>query len=493
MIAHDCKPPIILTESLYGSSLSRYIDCSDCACSVSAESNLALDARGSALLVKSPTSIELQITPDFTLMYGPYHQPAVLNQPAHDLLDKFAHPTSLAAMSSAFVSSNTPNDTGQVLIALHDLRLLQPQDYAPTLHQSSKTLSAWIHVTDRCNLRCAYCYLPHFQQDMDTETGRQIIEQIFNSASEHGYQAVKLKYAGGEPLLRFQLIQELHQYAQELACQRQVQLDAVILSNGTLLTETIAEAIKQMGINLMISMDGLGQAHDAHRPYAGRRGSFQDVQRGIKIAKKAGVRITISVTVSNENSEGLPDLVRWILAEKLHFSLNFYRKNSFADETLALEDDRIITGMLAAYRVIEDQLPDYSLLDVLVDRANLAAPHLRTCGVGQDYLVFSPKGHISKCQMEMFGNNSYTRPSRQPLDFVQTTLGGVYNLSVEDKEGCNTCEWKYWCTGGCPLLTYQTTGRFDTRSPNCRIYKALFPAALRLEGMRILKNSAIAV
>ncbi len=44
-----------------------------------------------------------------------------------------------------------------------------------------------------------------------------------------------------------------------------------------------------------------------------------------------------------------------------------------------------------------------------------------------------------------------------------------------------------WCAGGCPALTYRVTGRFDVRSPNCRIYQALFPEVLRLEGLRLLQ------
>jgi len=44
-----------------------------------------------------------------------------------------------------------------------------------------------------------------------------------------------------------------------------------------------------------------------------------------------------------------------------------------------------------------------------------------------------------------------------------------------------------WCAGGCPLATYRATGRYDVKSPNCNIYRALFPEALRLEGLRLLK------
>ena len=40
---------------------------------------------------------------------------------------------------------------------------------------------------------------------------------------------------------------------------------------------------------------------------------------------------------------------------------------------------------------------------------------------------------------------------------------------------------------GGALEAYRATGRYDVKSPNCNIYKALFPEALRLEGLRLLK------
>jgi uncharacterized protein len=77
--------------------------------------------------------------------------------------------------------------------------------------------------------------------------------------------------------------------------------------------------------------------------------------------------------------------------------------------------------------------------------------------------------------------------AHDPLAVIRADLIGVQNLPVEEKEGCRTCEWKNWCAGGCPITTQRATGRYDIKSPNCNIYKALYPEALRLEGLRLLK------
>jgi uncharacterized protein len=353
---------------------------------------------------------------------------------------------------------------------------------------SSSPLTAWLHLTDRCNLRCSYCYLPHVREDMSPETGRAAIDATFRSALANGFKQVKLKYAGGEPLLRFPLIVELHQYAQALAEKHGIALEGVVLSNGTLLTAEMVTTLKSLGLRLMISMDGLGQYHDAHRPYAGGRGSFADVSEAVDLALANGLTPNISVTVSSRTADGLADVMAWILERGLPFSLNFYRENelSASHEDMRLDEQKIISGMLAAFKVIEENLPRRPFLGGIIDRANLSVSHTHTCGVGQNYLVFDQNGQIAKCQMHIRKPITDIHVA-DPLAVIRADQIGIQNISVEEKEGCKTCEWKHWCAGGCPLATYRATGRYDVKSPNCNIYKALFPEALRLEGLRLLK------
>ena len=196
----------------------------------------------------------------------------------------------------------------------------------------------------------------------------------------------------------------------------------------------------------------------------------------------------ISVTVSSRTAEGLPEIMGWILERELPFSLNFYRENelSATHEDMRLDEEKIINGMLAAFKVIENNLPRRGFLGGIIDRANLSAAHTHTCGVGQNYLVFDQNGQVAKCQMHIRKPITNIHAA-DPLAIIRADQIGIQNMPVEEKEGCKTCEWKYWCAGGCPLATHRATGRYDVKSPNCNIYKALYPEALRLEGLRLLK------
>ncbi|MEW6285688.1 MAG: radical SAM protein [Chloroflexota bacterium] len=420
----------------------------------------------------------------------------ILGQMGEQILRSFETPVSIE--DALLGLPHTGREIGaQIAYQLASLGFLEPvENYRPHISSEedcgaaspSSSLTSWLHLTDRCNLRCDYCYLPHVREDMTSETGHAAIDATFRSALANGFKQVKLKYAGGEPLLRFPLIVELHQYAQSLAERHGIALEGVVLSNGTLLTESLVSTLRSLNLRLMISLDGLGKHHDAHRRYAGGRGSFADVAEAVDLALANGLTPNISVTVSSRTAQGLPDVMAWILERELPFSLNFYRENelSASHEDMRLDEQKIISGMLAAFKVIEENLPRRSFLGGIIDRANLSVAHTHTCGVGQNYLVFDQNGQVAKCQMHIRKPITDVHVA-DPLAIIRADQIGIQNISVEEKEGCKTCEWKHWCAGGCPLATYRATGRYDVKSPNCNIYKALFPEALRLEGLRLLK------
>ncbi|MCW5317530.1 radical SAM protein [Nostoc sp. KVJ3] len=470
-------------------------DGGDCACDLSPLAELSSDISLSLGILEtefviSPNSQIINLDDTYSICYGIDHKVVVLNQSALYLLYLFTNPHKLDDITTENSHINQI-DLQTAIQELYQARLIVPKNNSSfNLNEIPETLSAWLHITDRCNLRCDYCYLPHLARDMSIDIGRAAIESTFRSASLNNYRRVKLKYAGGEALLCSPLIKDLHLYAQSLSKERDIILDGVVLSNGTLITPEIIEMLQILNLRLMISLDGLSDFHNIQRTYAGGKGSFQDVERGIKIALQNGLIPDISITVSGRNAEGLPNLIEWILEHNLPFSLNFYRENelSASYEDLQLEESRLIKGMLAAFKIIELKLPNRSLLGSLVDRANLSSAHKRTCGVGQSYLVFDYQGKIAKCQMQLHKTVSSV-DTQDPLSVVRQDKPGIQNLYVEEKEGCRTCEWKYWCTGGCPLATFKATGRYDIQSPNCNIYKALYPEALRLEGLRILKYS----
>ncbi len=356
-----------------------------------------------------------------------------------------------------------------------------------TNRQTPETLEAWIHVTNACNLDCPYCYVRKSSARMSVETGERTIESIFHTATKHGFKNVKLKYAGGEATLHFALVKRLHNLAQQLADTHGIGLREVVLSNGVRIKEDDAIWLKQHDVKLMVSLDGIGEVHDQQRPFLGGQGSFRFVEKTIdEVLLPNEIFPDITITITALNAWHIAEVVEWCLKRELPVSLNFFRENLLTKnrQELELEEKSIIEGMLAAYDVFKRYLPERPFLNGLLDRVQ-TEPHAHTCGVNFSYLVFTHEGHLTQCQMHLDDHFEIPAEQRDLLPIMQQ--GPIQNVDVEEKEGCKTCEFRYRCSGGCPLETFRATGRWDVKSPHCYIYKTLYPEALKLEGLRLLK------
>ena len=140
-----------------------------------------------------------------------------------------------------------------------------------------------VHLTGRCNLRCAHCYASEAgEADLPFET----LRRGFADFEEGG--GLRLLLSGGEPLLHpdFSRIDELLPG---------LNVRAVMLTNGTLLTSALARRLHVHEVQ--VSLDGMEESHDALRG----PGSFARARLGLEAAREAGLQISVASTVNALN------------------------------------------------------------------------------------------------------------------------------------------------------------------------------------------------
>lgn len=495
------RPAVLSTFDLPDGQQLLIHGCEDCACATRQDLNIQpqdasplVSPVDSGHWVRDRDVTELPLDDEHRLLFNPVGTAGVvvLNTFAHNIFSCFERPNTLRDVKATWPESC--DEIHDMVRRLGQLGMIHPAGQVTRrgllggAASRSTMLTAWLHVTNACNLRCPYCYVRKSREHMDESVGRAAIEAVIRSAVAHDFRAVKLKFAGGEASLNDRLLVLLHAYAQGLAAHHGLQLYATLLSNGVRLRPALVDVLKAEGIRVMISLDGLADQHDAQRPFRNGKPSFHLVERTIARLLEQGHPPHLSVTITNRNARGVADVVRFALERDLTFSLNFFRDNecaaSFSD--LRYEEQAMISGLLEAFQVIEEFVPAWSVLGSVLDRGQLLEPRQQPCGVGEDYVVIDQRGGVAKCHMEIektLGDVFHD----DPLELVRRDKRTVLNLLVEEKEGCRDCTWRYWCTGGCPVATFRATGRYDIKSPNCSIYKAIYPRALRLEGLRLLK------
>jgi uncharacterized protein len=471
-------------------------DCEDCACAVTEEQVPALPRAPSpsamtddSRWICGPEVCDLSVDGEHRLLFNPVGRGGVVvvNERAHRIFRSFEQPVRVSDVRGRHREAD--DDVTTIFARLAQLQLIHPADHvlSPEFGAPS-ALTAWLHVSNACNLRCPYCYIDKTNDGMDEETGNAAVAAVMRSAIDHGFRSVKLKYAGGEASLNHRMVVRLHELARTLAAEHGLALDGVLLSNGVVLPAEFVDTLKSENIRVMISLDGVGKQHDSQRPFVNGKPSFGFVERTITQLIKQDHPPHLSITLTHRNAGGLADVVRFALERDLTFSINFFRDNdcaaSFPD--LRYEEQAMIAALRDGFAVIEEFMPRWSVLGSILDRGQLLQPRQRSCGVGQDYVVIDQAGQVAKCHMEI--EKTIGDVFRDdPLKLIQSDRSSALNLAVTEKEGCRDCTWRYWCSGGCTLATFRATGRYDVKSPNCGIYKAIYPQALRLEGLRLLK------
>jgi uncharacterized protein len=230
----------------------------------------------------------------------------------------------------------------------------------------------------------------------------------------------------------------------------------------------------------MVSLDTIDPRYDLRVNSNGQVFTHRVVDSLVMLAKNE-VDFEVSVTVSSGNIKSLPDTVQFLIERGYRFNLNYYRNHTehqFSNERLTNKE--LTLGILEALDKVGQLLPKRSIINSFIDKASFTAPHTKTCGAGQNYLVIDCDGSISLCQMKM-EDKIGTINSENILRLV--SLNNHVFKSVEEKEGCKTCEWKYWCTGGCPVLSLREFGRSDVKSPYCEVYKSIYPQVIKMEAM----------
>ena len=158
-----------------------------------------------------------------------------------------------------------------------------------------------------CNLACKYCYYLE-KNNLYQNTPRHLMsDEMLEQFTREYIEAqtmpqVLFTWHGGEPLMR-----SIDFYKKALALQKKYahgkQIDNVIQTNGTLLTDEWCEFFAQNHWLVGISIDGPQEYHDHYRVTPAGRPSWEKVMQGISLLKKHRVEWNAMAVVNAYNAE----------------------------------------------------------------------------------------------------------------------------------------------------------------------------------------------
>ncbi len=353
--------------------------------------------------------------------------------------------------------------TLDILAELEELRAQgafdTPKRCAPFVPGGAVIKSLCLHVAHDCNLRCKYCFASTgdfhgARMLMDADVARRAIDFLLTHSGKRKHLEVDL--FGGEPLLNFPLCKEIVAYgrAREKAFGKHISF--TMTTNCVALTdESIAWINREMD-NVVISIDGRREVHDALRPTVNGKGSYDIILEKAKklIAARGGKEYYIRGTFTKNNLDFTED-VKALVSEG-------FTQLSLEPVVLAEDDPLAITGAdLPRVREEYETLSKHYLrarkdgtwfhffhFMIDLEHGPCLRKRLTGCGAGAEYAAVTPDGDIYPCH--------------QFVGLPEWKLGDVFSgvldeekqarfaaCNVETKESCARCWAKYFCSGGC--------------------------------------------
>ena len=172
-----------------------------------------------------------------------------------------------------------------------------------------------LSVTDRCDLRCAYC-MPERQSFLPRKEVLSL-EELHQLALGFIARGVsKIRLTGGEPLVRRDMIELVHALGRQIG---QGLEELTLTTNGTRLAE-FADDLAAAGVRRVnVSLDTLDRAKFAALT---RRDSLPQVLEGLTAARTAGLQVKINtVALKGANEDELPELIAWAHSQGFDLTL----------------------------------------------------------------------------------------------------------------------------------------------------------------------------
>lgn len=324
---------------------------------------------------------------------------------------------------------------------------------------------AYLHVTNRCNLKCAGCYSLDESRNVLGDASTDQMKEAIRKLAQGGVETLVI--SGGEPFLRDDL-PVLVSYAKES------DIGFVTVStNGTCLKTSALIEMAPAVDRIAVSFD-VCSAED--HPYIRGEQRFAKLIDAVEIIRDAGITPHITATIHAKNYR---DLAKYKQLAALHnVSLNFSLLScpfDCADNDLLPSDDdlRQLAALMMSLESTPSDLGEPFGLDLTVGMS---------CGLGAKEISVGANGQVYPCHMlhrkefvlgNIFDESlAHILSGRAAKSFAQ--------IGVEDIEGCNSCTHKYLCAGGCRARSLFRYGDLIHRDGYCELMNTYYGALLSL-------------
>ncbi len=396
-------------------------------------------------------------------------------------------------------SDSLPEEDIQALENLRREGLLDKAEISVCPQKKKEAKALCLHISHDCNLRCAYCFADEgayhaAREMMSFETAKAAIDFLLKESGDR--RVLEVDFFGGEPLMNFEVLKETVAYAKEEGEKLGKKFLFTTTTNGLLLDEEKGAYLNEEMENVVLSLDGRPEVHDAVRRTVNGKGSFSAVIDNIKrfVASRGDKHYYVRGTYTAKNLDFSKDIL-------------FLADQGF--ENISMEP--VVTS-IPELAIREEHLPilerEYEILaeeylrreregrgflffhfNLDLEGGPCLEKRVSACGAGNEYFSVVPNGDLYPCHQ--FAGEENFKLGNVNEGIVRGDLREVFRTNcLFTRTKCKDCFCKFICSGGCNANNLHFAG--DMNAPyeiGCRLMKKRVECAMHILAERKLRKS----
>ena len=349
-----------------------------------------------------------------------------------------------------------------------------------------------LHVAHTCNLNCSYCFASQGKYHgeralMPLEVSKRAIDFLIENSGTR--RNLEVDFFGGEPLMNWDVVKETVAYARSVEKAHGKNFRFTLTTNGVLIDDEVIDFCNREMSNVVLSLDGRKEIHDATRVDLAGHGSYDKIVPKFQklVAARGGKNYYMRGTFTHRNPDFTKDVLH--MADLGFTELSMEPVVAAPDDPMALTpaDIEVVKEqyeILATERLRrEKEGKGFTFYHYMIDLT--AGPciykRISGCGSGTEYMAVTPWGDLYPCH-QFVGESNYK---------LGDIWHGVTNEALrEEFRSCNAyarpecadCWAKLYCSGGCAANAFHASGTIrGVYAPGCELFKKRIECAIMIK------------
>jgi len=337
------------------------------------------------------------------------------------------------------------------------------------------------HLTNRCNMKCIYCYSDSDQLVPDLSLKQ--IENAFNYYACHSSEEdLHVGFmGGGEPTVAWRQLVHAVSYATMRANKNNKRISFSIISNGLWNADQL-DFIETHFNQVTLSIDGNADINDRRRIRPDGTGTYDHVCNvARRIHANQTVELRITPLISADTVERLEDIILCLCKEfsGVSIDVSMLRIKGARVATSGLAPPRtevFLQNLLKAERAIQAMRYNNVVDNPFFNFDLTTMPYF--CDAAGGNCIISSHGYVTSCSSV----TDYTDAGSDVFIFGKVDDKGIVfyedkyraladKLNIRNIDECSECFASYVCRGGCPSVKADNKSFWCLKSPDCDAIK----------------------